>query len=144
MTVTLGGEERVHQLLPGENPLDRVREELAAFTPVELPDLPRLIGGAVGYVGYDMARHFERLPATARPAHDVPDLVLLLVDTLVIFDHVQHQLILLANAHNTGDPDASYDECLAVGGGAGAAFAGQDATQGRVATERRGKVGRDR
>jgi anthranilate synthase component 1 len=36
-----------------------------------------------------------------------------LVDTLVIFDHVQHQLILLANAHNTGDPDAAYDDALA-------------------------------
>jgi anthranilate synthase component 1 len=113
VTVVQGGEERVHQLLAGENPLDRVREELAAFTPVALPDLPRLIGGAVGYVGYDMVRHFERLPATARPTHDVPDAVLLLVDTLVIFDHVKHRVILLANAHNTGDPDAAYDDALA-------------------------------
>jgi anthranilate synthase component 1 len=113
VTVTLDGEQRTYTLLPGENPLDRVRAELAAFTPVALPDLPRLIGGAVGYVGYDMVRHFERLPASARLAHDVPDAVLLLVDTLVIFDHVKHQVILLANAHNTGGPDAAYDDALA-------------------------------
>ncbi len=113
VTVTLDGEEHVHTLLPGENPLDRVREVLAAFTPVAPPDLPRLIGGAVGYVGYDMVRHFERLPASARPIHDAPNAVLLLVDTLVIFDHVKHQVILLANARNSGDPDAAYDDALA-------------------------------
>ena len=57
--------------------------------------LPPLLGGAVGYIGYDMVRYFERITEI------VPDLgqtVLadfFLVDTLVVFDHANHQLSLL-------------------------------------------------
>jgi anthranilate synthase component 1 len=43
------------------DPLAFVRDYLGRFTPVELPGLPRFFGGAVGYLGYDMVRHFERL-----------------------------------------------------------------------------------
>ena len=37
----------------------------------------------------------------------------MLADTLVIFDHAKHQLVVLANAHNQGDPDAAYDDAVA-------------------------------
>lgn len=36
----------------------------------------------------------------------------MLIDTLVIFDHAKHQLIVLANAHNQGDVDAAYDNAI--------------------------------
>ena len=38
---------------------------LAEYRPVAVPGLPRFAGGAVGFVGYDMVRTFERLPAQA-------------------------------------------------------------------------------
>ncbi len=95
-----------------ENPLDVVKHELEQRTPVRMEGLPRFLGGAVGYISYDMVRHFERLPETASRDLDIPDAILLLVDTLVIFDHVKHHLIILANAHNTGNPDAAYDDAL--------------------------------
>jgi anthranilate synthase component 1 len=79
---------------------------------VQLEGLPRFVGGAVGYLSYDVVRYFERLPETATTDLDVPDAAFLLPDTLVIFDHAKHQLTVLANAHNTGDPDAAYDDAL--------------------------------
>jgi len=36
----------------------------------------------------------------------------MLPDTLVVFDHAKHQLIVLANAHNEGDPDAAYNDAI--------------------------------
>ncbi|HVO46016.1 MAG TPA: chorismate-binding protein, partial [Steroidobacteraceae bacterium] len=42
----------------------------------------------------------------------VPDAAFMLTDTLVIFDHAKHQLTVLANAHNTGNPDDAYDDAV--------------------------------
>ncbi len=66
----------------------------------------------MGYLSYDVVRYFERLPETATDDLNMPDAAFLLADTLVIFDHAKHQLIILANAHNTGDPDAAYDDAV--------------------------------
>jgi anthranilate synthase component 1 len=112
MTRTLHGKTTTRELQPGENPLLAVKQEFRRVKPVKVSGLPRFIGGAVGFVGYDVVRYFERLPDTASKDLDVPDAAFLLPDTLVIFDHAKHQLILLANAHNTGDPDEAYDDAL--------------------------------
>jgi anthranilate synthase component 1 len=112
VTHTLHDETTTRELAPGEDPLHVIRREFDRVTPVRVPGLPRLVGGAVGYLSYDVVRYFERLPETARDELDVPDAAFLLPDTLVIFDHAKHQLILLANARNSGDPDAAYDDAI--------------------------------
>ncbi|MCC6905306.1 MAG: anthranilate synthase component I, partial [Anaerolineae bacterium] len=113
MTRVINGDSVTRELMPGQDPLHAIKQEFARYKPLHLPGLPRFVGGAVGYIGYDVVRHFERLPESAVDDLNIPDLAMLLPDSLVIFDHVRHQLILLANAHNTGDPDAAYDDALA-------------------------------
>ncbi len=112
VTRTFNGETVTRPLAGGEDPLHAVEQELKQFQPVRVAGLPRFVGGAVGYLGYDVVRYIERLPATATTDLDTPDLAFMLPDTLVIFDHAKHQLIVLANAHNTGDPDAAYDDAV--------------------------------
>ncbi|MBP8973961.1 MAG: anthranilate synthase component I [Anaerolineae bacterium] len=112
VTITRHGQTTARDLAPGEDPLHVIAAEMERFRPVRLEGLPRFVGGAVGYLSYDVVRHFERLPATARDDLNVPDAAFLLAETLVIFDHAKHQLIVLANAHNTGDPDAAYDDAV--------------------------------
>ncbi len=99
-------------LRPDQDPLDAIKAAIGSVKPVILPGLPRFIGGAVGFLSYDIVRHFERLPATATDELKLPDLGMMLVDTLVIFDHVKHQVLVLANVHNTGDPRAAYDDAI--------------------------------
>ncbi len=111
--VTRNGQTAERVLEPGEDALHAIAREFERVRPVKLDGLPRFVGGAVGYLAYDIVRAIEDLPATASDDLDLPDAAFLLADTLVIFDHVKHQLILLANAHNTGDPDAAYDDALA-------------------------------
>lgn len=112
VTRTLHGVVTERPLAAGEDPLMAVQAEFERVTPVHIPGLPRFVGGAVGALAYDVVRHFERLPDTAADPLKVPDVAFMMVDTLVIFDHAKHQLMVLANAHNTGDPDAAYDDAL--------------------------------
>ena len=98
----------------GQDPLHVIKRHFQTVNPVALEGLPRLVGGAVGYMSYDIVRYFEDLPATASDDLGVPTVAFMLPDTLVIFDHAMHQLTVLANAHNTGDdPDAAYDRAIA-------------------------------
>jgi anthranilate synthase component 1 len=111
-TTTRHGVTTTRELSPGEDPLHVVEREFERVRPVRLDGLPRFVGGAVGYLSYDVVRYFERLPDTAVEDLSVPDAAFMLADTLVIFDHAKHQLTVLANAHNTGSPDDAYDDAV--------------------------------
>lgn len=111
--VTRNGNTVERALAPGEDALHAIAREFERVHPVKLDGLPRFVGGAVGYLAYDIVRAIEKLPDTATDDLGLPDAAFLLADTLVIFDHAKHRLIVLANAHNTGDPDAAYDDALA-------------------------------
>jgi anthranilate synthase component I len=106
------GETSTRSLRPDEDPLHVVQQEFDRVHPVYIEGLPRLVGGAVGYLSYDVVRYFERLPETASNELDVAEAAFMLPDTLVIFDHAKHQLIVMANAHNTGDRDQAYGDAV--------------------------------
>lgn len=80
------------------DPMQVVREVLGGYRPVALPGLPRFAGGAVGYVAYDMVRTFERLPATLPDDLGVPEALLLVTDTLLVFDNVAQTIKALTHA----------------------------------------------
>ncbi len=101
-----------HELADGEDILTVLKAELGRYQLAAAPGLPRFAGGAVGYLGYDVVRFFERLPDTAAPGPDMPDAIFLLADTLVVFDHARHRLILLANAVVEDDVEAAYVDAL--------------------------------
>ena len=92
------------------DPFEAVRDLLAERCPVEVPGLPRFSGGAVGYFGYDTVRFIERLPATAQRKLAIPDMVLLFSDNLVVFDHVKHKLLVIANMRTHGQGPPSVEQ----------------------------------
>lgn len=98
--------------LTSEDPLNCVRDILARFTPVEVDGLPRFFGGAVGYLGYDMVRHFEHLPSDKPALLDAYDAYFLITDTIVIFDSMRQKIKVVSNAHlNSGTtPEEAYAE----------------------------------
>ncbi len=112
VTRTLHGETSTRPLEEGEDPLAAVEREFGRVKPVALEGLPRFVGGAVGCFAYDVVRYFERVPDTGEDQLQVPDVAFMLIDTLVIFDRVKHNLMILANAHNQGDPEAAYTDAL--------------------------------
>jgi anthranilate synthase component 1 len=101
------------EMRTANDPLVVVEDLLRQRTPIHVDGLPRFIGGAVGYLSYDWVRFVERLPATASDDLDLPDFVFLLADNLVIFDHVRHRLLVLANCRLEGDATAAYADAIA-------------------------------
>ena len=113
VTLERDGQQTKFAIPEGQDPLHVIKRHFQTVNPVALEGLPRLVGGAVGYMSYDIVRYFEDLPQTASDDLDVPTVAFMLPDTLVIFDHAMHQLTILANAHNDGDdPDAAYDRAV--------------------------------
>lgn len=68
------------------NPFDKIQEILSEYKMDYKTDIP-FIGGAVGYLSYDLCHHIENLPRTAIDDVDVPDMYFGLYDGVVCIDH---------------------------------------------------------
>ena len=92
----------------GDGALEIVQNTIEGFRAPSLDGLPPLHGGAVGYLGWDIVRQLERLPANAVDDLGVPDVQLQFSDRLVVFDHFRQVLTVVANVQPSDDPDADY------------------------------------
>jgi anthranilate synthase component 1 len=93
------------------DPLLLVKNILSRYKPVEVPGLPRFSGGFVGYIGYDVVKSFERVPDRSKPAVDLPDIFLMLTDTILIFDNLKQTIKVVANVHTEGkEIREAYDD----------------------------------
>ncbi len=105
LLIDRGGRQRGDKPAPprpvprGHSPFDWLEAVMQAYRPVTVPGLPRFVGGAVGYLGYDIVRYFEDLPQRRKDSVGLPDLAFVITDTLLIFDRVAHTIKVVANAH---------------------------------------------
>ncbi|MGH9746084.1 MAG: anthranilate synthase component I [Candidatus Acidiferrales bacterium] len=97
-TLETGGRE-IHF---DDNPIEQMRRLTARYHPVRVPGLPPLIGGAIGYVGYDMVRLIEKIPDSGRDDLGLDDCVMMFYLGVVVFDHVQHSVCVLRNVFTEG------------------------------------------
>jgi anthranilate synthase component I len=98
--------ERAGVTTTAEKPfIETLRELMNGFQSPFVPGLPRFTGGAVGYLGYDTASWFEPAVATDHPQQPGDAAGFMLFDTVLAFDHVQHRILLIANARISGDED---------------------------------------
>jgi len=81
-----------------------LRELMAGFHAPFVPGLPRFTGGAVGYLAYDAAAWFEPVTLQATTEED-DEAGFMLFDTVLVFDHVRHRILVIANARVTSDAD---------------------------------------
>jgi anthranilate synthase component 1 len=80
------------------DPLTALRAELVRYRAPKPEGLPPFFGGAVGFLAYDIVRHFERLPAPPPDELGVPDFCLMFTDTMLVFDNLRQTLRIVANA----------------------------------------------
>ncbi|MBF0328043.1 MAG: anthranilate synthase component I [Nitrospirae bacterium] len=98
------------ETLDTPDPLDAVKTIMSRYKPVEVKGVPRFSGGFVGYLGYDIVKFFERVPDRKKPEIDMPDIFLMLADTLLIFDNLKQTIKVLCNLHIEGqDLRSAYD-----------------------------------
>jgi anthranilate synthase component I len=93
-----------------DDPYGAVSEYLAAFRLPPVDDLPPFAGGAVGFFGYDLVRTVEPLAEPNPDPIGLPDMALMVSDVLVVFDHMRHELTLMAYAiaNEESELDAAY------------------------------------
>ncbi|HMD33977.1 MAG TPA: hypothetical protein VKH42_03365, partial [Vicinamibacterales bacterium] len=109
--------------------IQTLRRLMADFRSPFVPDLPRFTGGAVGYLAYGAAQWFEPsvgdigggagddrgkgTPGSSDRGKGAPGSSVdgsdpagfMLFDTVLAFDHVQHRILIIANARVTADED---------------------------------------
>jgi anthranilate synthase component 1 len=86
--------------------IETLRRLMADFRSPFVPDLPRFTGGAVGYLGYGASSWFEPVLGDLSGGADGSDQAgFMLFDTVLAFDHVQHRILIIANARITADDD---------------------------------------
>ncbi len=99
-----------------DDPLIELKRFVARYAPVELPGLPRFFGGAVGYLGYDMVRFVEQLPALKPADIGTWDCCFLITENLLIFDNMRQKIKVVSNVHlgDFDDPARAYDRAVAT------------------------------
>jgi anthranilate synthase component 1 len=86
--------------------VDTLRRLMADYRSPFVPDLPRFTGGAVGYFGYGASSWFEPVLGDLGRSDDGANQAgFMLFDTVLAFDHVQHRILIIANARITADDD---------------------------------------
>ena len=96
------------QTLSYTDPLKVLESYLRDYRPIRLPDLPRFVGGAVGYLCYEAVACFERLPVPTKRGYQIPLGEWQFVDTLLVFDHLRHKIKIISHVHLDA-PDLAAD-----------------------------------
>jgi anthranilate synthase component 1 len=92
---------------------DVIKELLHQHRPAQVEGLPPFIAGAVGYCAYDIVRQLENVGDRAKDDLDVPDCILMFFDRVLAFDHLRHQIHIVASAHvQAKKPKAAYQSAL--------------------------------
>src|SRR6266498_2119563 len=90
------------------------KELLQQHKPASIPGLPPFLSGAVGYCSYDIVRQLENIGDDTRDDLHFPDCTLMFFDRLLAFDHLRHQIHIIAAADVTSEtPRQAYDRALA-------------------------------
>ncbi len=82
--------------VPARDPFRGLAEIVGKKSVAPLPNLPAFVGGAVGYFSYDAVRYLERLPDAPPDDLDVPEAYFAVTDTLVVFDHLRHKVLVIS------------------------------------------------
>ncbi|CAN5536945.1 anthranilate synthase component I [soil metagenome] len=82
--------------VPAKDPFRGLAEIVGKKSVAPLPHLPAFVGGAVGYFSYDAVRYLEHLPDAPPDDLNVPEAYFAITDTLVVFDHLRHRILVVA------------------------------------------------
>jgi anthranilate synthase component 1 len=90
-----------------------IKELLQQHQPAAMEGLPPFTAGAVGYCAYDIVRRLENIGTHASDDLNVPDCVLMFFDRVLAFDHLRHQIHIVASADVTREsPKAAYERAV--------------------------------
>jgi anthranilate synthase component 1 len=106
-------EERNNRELRQGNVFQIVKELLQRHRPAVVPGMPPFTAGAVGFCSYDIVRQLENIGDDTKDDLHLPDCVLMFFDRLLAFDHLHHQIQIIAAADVSAEsPRKAYDRAV--------------------------------
>jgi anthranilate synthase component 1 len=103
------------RVIEAPDPYAALREHLDAYSVASPEGLPPFAGGAVGFFAYDLVRTVEPLGEANPDPVGLPDMALIVSEALVAFDHMRHELTVIAYAvTDEDDIEAAYEGALAT------------------------------
>lgn len=114
LTIRIFGEETAISYRDGSseqicgNPFNTMRNIMKQYSGARVKGIPRLSGGAVGFFGYDLVRSIEKLPKPPKDTLLMPDGHFLVVDEMIVFDHLRQKLQIIVNMRMEGDLGRQY------------------------------------
>jgi anthranilate synthase component I len=101
---------------PAPDPYAAVAARLGRYRPAPVADLPPFAGGAVGFFAYDLVRTVEPLGEPNPDLLGLPDMALMVTDAMLVFDHLRHELTILACAfvEEDGGVEQAYERAAAT------------------------------
>lgn len=90
------------------NPVEIIKGIMGKFKGANLPNLPRFNGGAVGYFGYDLIRHYENLPNVPEDDMGLPECHFMFTDEVLVYDHLKQKIHIIVNLHVNGNIERAY------------------------------------
>lgn len=108
--VTLESEGKIRNL--EESYFDALKRLTTQHNEPEIPNLPRLTGGAVGFSSYDTVREVEQLGDAPEDSLNIPEAIWAFYDEVYAFDHVKQQVIIIKTVFtdNESSPKELFDQ----------------------------------
>lgn len=104
ITIEKGGKTEEFE----DSPLKILKDIMNNYQSISSHSLPKFFGGAIGYFSYDLIRQIEKIPNTSVDELEIPEIYLLIVDWVYIFDHLKDKLYLVANVPSDNLNDDGY------------------------------------
>lgn len=98
-----------------DDPLSKLDELMGRFNLAEFEGLPPFLGGAVGFAGYDIIRNYEQIGAEKPDPANLPDLMFMITDSFLVFDHLKHKILVFAIARIDDNEDSYYQASSKIG-----------------------------
>ncbi|MBC7766229.1 MAG: anthranilate synthase component I [Hyphomonadaceae bacterium] len=92
------------------NPVMQLKQLMEKYRVAPLDQQLRFTGGAVGYFGYDLIRHYEHLPNVPYDDLQLPEAHFMLCDEVIVFDHVKQKILIIVHLHTEQIIDQAYEK----------------------------------
>jgi len=90
------------------DPFAELKAMFARFNPAKVKGLPEFFGGAVGYVGYDTVKLYNKVHDKPKKDHlKWPDMFFMFTDVLIVFDHAYNKMQIVYNIYKDSKDTAA-------------------------------------
>ena len=99
-TISISANGKSESYETQSTPLDELQKLMRRFRFATSTDIPHFVGGAVGYISYDLVPFFEpTVPIHSRDDLHMPEMTFMIAGTLLVFDHRFRKLRLVVNVY---------------------------------------------